>query len=57
VGGFSKIAVRLAGGDVKTFFDTHLATGMGEMVIAIVGLLLAFWFVHFLYRRRIFLRL
>jgi hypothetical protein len=27
------------------------------MVISIVGLLLAFWVVHFLYKRKIFLRL
>jgi predicted acyltransferase len=57
IGGFSKVALRLAGGDVKSFFDGHLAKGFGEMVITIVGLLLAFWFVHFLYKRKIFLRL
>ena len=57
IGGFSKLATRFAGGDVKTFFDTHLAKGSGEMLISIVGLLLAFWFVHFLYRRKLFLRL
>src|SRR5205807_638182 len=41
IGGFSKLALRLAGGDVKTFFDTHMAKGFGDMVVSIVGLLLA----------------
>jgi predicted acyltransferase len=44
LGGFRKLAARFAGGDVRTFFDAH-------------GLLLAFWLVHFLYKRKIFLRL
>jgi predicted acyltransferase len=57
IGGFRKLAGRLAGGDVRTFFDTHLARGAGDMLISVVGLLLAFWFVYFLYRRKIFLRL
>ncbi len=57
LGGFSKLAGRFVGGDVKTFFDTHVATGFGDMMISIVGLLLAFWFVHFLYKRKIFLRI
>ncbi len=57
IGGFNKQAARLVGGDVQTFFDSHIAAGLGGMVLAITGLLLAFWFVHFLYRRKIFLRL
>ena len=56
-GTFSPLARRFVGGDVKTFFDTHFAKGFGDMLISIVGLLLAFWFVHFLYRRKLFLRL
>jgi predicted acyltransferase len=56
-GGFRRLATRFAGGDVKTFFDAHLAKGAGDMIISIVGLLLAFWFVHFLYKRKVFLRL
>jgi predicted acyltransferase len=55
-GTFSLLAQRFVGGDVKTFFDTRVS-GLGEMVISLVGLLLAFWFVHFLYKRKIFLRL
>jgi predicted acyltransferase len=57
LGSFRKVGIRFAGGDVKAFFDNHVAAGAGDMVIAIVGLLLAFWFVRFLYRRQIFLRL
>ena len=57
LGGFRKLATRFVGGDVRTFFDAHVAKGLGDMVISIVGLLLAFWFVHFLYKRKIFLRL
>jgi predicted acyltransferase len=56
IGGFRKLGARFAGGDIKTFFDTHLAKGSGDLIIALVGLALAFWFVHFLYRRKIFLR-
>lgn len=55
--GFRKVAARFAGGDVKNFLDTSIAKGAGELVIALVGLALAFWFVRFLYQRRIFLRL
>jgi predicted acyltransferase len=57
IGGFRKLATRFVGGDVKVFFDEHFARGLGDMVISITGLLLAFWFVHFLYKRNIFLRL
>ena len=57
LGGFRRLAARFAGGDVKMFFDNVVAKGFGDMVISIVGLLLAFWVVHFLYKRKIFLRL
>jgi len=56
-GGFQRLAPRLAGGDVKNFFNNHVAQGAGELVIAIVGMLLAFWFVNFLYRKKVFIRL
>ena len=42
---------------MKLFFDNAVPKGFGDMVISIVGLLLAFWVVHFLYKRKIFLRL
>jgi len=56
-GGFRTVAARFVGGDVKSFFDTHIAAGLGDLMVAVVGLLLAFWLVHFLYRKKIFLRL
>ena len=57
LGGFGALALRFVGGDIKTFLDTHIAPGLGDLAVSTVGLLLAFWLVHFLYRRKIFLRL
>jgi predicted acyltransferase len=57
LGGFRKIGSRFCGGDVMTFLNAHVAEGFGELTISIAGLLLAFWFVRFLYNRKIFLRL
>jgi predicted acyltransferase len=56
LGGFSGISKRLAGGDIQAYLNAHLA-GSGDLALAVMGLLLAFWFVHFLHRRKIFLRL
>lgn len=55
--GFPGLARRLAGGDIQNFLNTRIAQGMGDMVVSLVGLLLAVWFCRFLYRRKIFLRL
>jgi predicted acyltransferase len=57
IGGFGPLSQRFVGGDVKAFFDTHVTQGFGDLMISLVGLALAFWLVHFLYRRKIFLRL
>jgi predicted acyltransferase len=57
IGGFRKLGGRFVGGDIKTFFDTNIAKGSGDLLIAVVGLALAFWFVRVLYQRKIFLRL
>ncbi len=57
LGSFRRLAPRFVGGDVKAFLDSHVTKGCGDLVISIVGLLLAFWVVHFLYKRKIFLRL
>ena len=54
---FNRPAQRLVGGSVAKFFDTHVAQGCGQLVICITGLALAFWLVHLLYKRKIFLRL
>ena len=55
--GFEKLAWRLAGGPVKSFFDTHVAHGCGALVISAVAMALFVWFARFLYQRKIFLRL
>jgi predicted acyltransferase len=49
---FRKLAARLVGGDIKGAFGA-----CGDLVIAVTSLALIFWFVHFLYRRKVFLRL
>lgn len=54
---FNAIAARFVGGDVKAFLDAHVAKGIGELLIAIVGLLLPVLLVRFLYQRKIFIRL
>lgn len=57
LGGFNRIAARLAGGDVKAFFDANVANGLGDLIVALAGLGLVFWFCGFLHRKKIFLRL
>ena len=54
---FRRISVRLAGGDIKRFFDEQVTQGFGDLMIVILGLLLAFWLARYLYKRKIFLRL
>lgn len=54
--GFEKLARRLAGGPVKSFFDTHVAAGFGDLMVSAVGVALFIWMAHFLYKRKIFLR-
>jgi predicted acyltransferase len=56
-GTFSRLSARLVGGDIKNFLDAKVALGFGDLMVAVVGLLLAFWFVRVLYQRKIFLRL
>lgn len=55
--GYVKLAQRLAGGPVKSFFDAHVATGFGGLVVSVLGVALFVWFARFLYQRKIFLRL
>lgn len=54
--GFPVIASRLAGGDVKRLLDAHVAQGAGDVVLALLSLLLVILLARFLYVRRIFLR-
>lgn len=56
LGGFNGIAARLVGGNVQQCADAHITKGCGDLLIALVGLLIAFWFVRFLYKNKIFLR-
>lgn len=55
-GTFSPLAARVLGGDVRAWLDAHVAKGFGDLLIAIGGLLIAFWIVRFLYQKKIFLR-
>jgi len=48
---FGQIAQRLVGGDINRCFGAY-----GHLVINVTGLMLELWFLHFLYRRKIFLR-
>lgn len=57
LGGFGKLASRLVGGDVKVFLDSHVARGLGDLAIALVGLTMVFWFCGFLHKRKVFIRL
>jgi predicted acyltransferase len=54
--GFEKLARRVAGGPVKHFFDSHVAAGFGDMIIAAMAVALFLYFARFLYQRKIFLR-
>lgn len=54
--GFDRLARRLVGGDVGSFFDRNLANGAGDFLAAAVGLALAVALAGLLYRRKIFLR-
>ena len=47
-----RIAQRFVGGDLNTYFGDY-----GQLVVAVVGLLIMFGIARFLYQRRIFLRL
>jgi predicted acyltransferase len=53
---FEKLASRLVGGDVSSFFDTRFVAGTGHLVGSCTGLLLAITLAGFLYRRKLFLR-
>jgi predicted acyltransferase len=57
VGGYDGLALRITGGPVQGFLDAHAGNGIGYLVVALTSLLLLFWFAHFLYKRKIFIRL
>ncbi len=54
---FPAIAARFAGGDVQRLLNLNVASGVGDMLLAVVEVTLMFLLVRFLYVRRIFLRL
>ena len=54
---FDRLGLRLAGGNVKRFFDNAVTPGFGDLVVAMVGLGFAIWLCQFLYRKKMFLRL
>jgi predicted acyltransferase len=53
----TRLAHRLAGGDVEHFCDATFGGGSGDLLIAIVALALLLLLARFLYQRKIFLRL
>lgn len=53
---FPKLAEKFVGGDIHAYFEAHVAKGFGDLVIAMVALLLSILLCRFLYHRRIFLR-
>lgn len=55
-GTFSGLSKRFVGGDIATFLNSRVP-GSGDLLIAVMGLVIAFWIVHFLYRRKVFIRL
>jgi predicted acyltransferase len=57
LGGYEKVAARFVGGSIEAFLNQQVAQGLGGLIVAAVGVGLAFALAHFLYRRKIFLRL
>jgi len=46
---FRTVAQRIAGGDVKVFFDTHVTPDFGDVMIATTALALVIWLAWFLH--------
>jgi hypothetical protein len=53
---FQQVARRFVGGDVGDFLDANLTPGAANFVAVAVSLALVVAIAHFLYRRKIFLR-
>jgi predicted acyltransferase len=53
---FELFAMRCVGGDFATLLDRVITPNMGIFVVRVVGLALAILLAHFLYTRKIFLR-
>ncbi len=57
IGVFDNIALKLCEGNVRIFFENHVAQGSGDLVVTAAGLGMAVWLAEFMYKRKIFLRL
>ena len=53
---FRSVGQRVAGGDVKQFFDATFGVGTGELIGGLVAVFLVLLVARFLYKRQIFLR-
>jgi len=53
---YQAIARKLVGGDIQTFFDTHLTYGAGSFVRVAVALTIVVALARWLYQRKIFVR-
>ena len=49
---FRRLAARFVGGDIRVWLGDY-----GDLAVSLVSLALMFWFVNFLHRRQVFLRL
>jgi predicted acyltransferase len=56
VEGYDSLGRRLTGGSIEAFLNTHIANGIGDLVVALTGLALLFWIAHFLFKRKVFIR-
>lgn len=54
--GYGSVAGRLVGGSVAAFCDAHVARGAGDLLIALVAIVLFTGLARFLFRRGVFLR-
>jgi EmrB/QacA subfamily drug resistance transporter len=48
---FHKVATFIAGGDIKNYLDETVTRGFGDLILAIISLLLAILFCRFLYQK------
>ncbi len=53
---FKALAQRFVGGDIDDYFDDHLLDGSGDLLIALVALLLSIGLVYVLHRQKIYLK-
>jgi len=54
--GYGTVAARLVGGSVAAFCDAHVAPGAGDLLVALVAIVLFTSLARFLFRRGVFVR-